>query len=69
MARALYSDSEIYLMDDPLSALDADVRNKVFNQAVLGLLKSKTRIIATHVVDYLEYGSLIVIMEDGRIVD
>ena len=56
-------------MDDPLSALDADVRNKVFNQAVLGLLKSKTRIIATHVVDYLEYGSLIVIMEDGRIMD
>ena len=53
MARAIYENAEIYIMDDPLSALDTNVRKKVFDKAIDGKLKGKTRIIATHIVDFL----------------
>ena len=53
LARAVYADSEILLLDDPISALDADVGKKVFHQVIKGICKHKTIILATHAVDYL----------------
>lgn len=67
LARAVYSDVDILLMDDPLSALDSNVRKNVFQEVIQGLCRKKTRILITHVVDFLHFSDRIVIMENGRI--
>lgn len=48
LARAIYADKEIYLLDDPLSAVDTDVGEKIFSRCIRGLLRSKTIILVTH---------------------
>lgn len=55
-------------MDDPLSALDAKVRNKIIKNIFFGVLKDKTRILVTHAIDFLSMADKIVIMEKGTIV-
>ena len=52
-------------MDDPVSALDADVRKKVFEQVFQGIIKGKTRILVTHSIDFLHLADKIVIMKQG----
>lgn len=54
LARAVYADPEIFLLDDPLSALDANVRKKIFENLILKELKGKTRIMVTHAVEFLD---------------
>uniref|UniRef100_A0A0R0EYZ8 ABC-type xenobiotic transporter n=1 Tax=Glycine max TaxID=3847 RepID=A0A0R0EYZ8_SOYBN len=66
IARALYQDSDIYLYDDPFSALDAHTGSHLF-KCLLGLLKSKTVIYITHQVEFLSDADLIVVMREGRI--
>ena len=63
LARAVYTDSDIYLMDDPISALDANVRKQIFKEVFVGLLKDKTRILATHAVDFLHLADRIIVMK------
>ena len=48
MARAIYADSDIVLLDDPLSAVDPEVANKIFNEIRYGILKDKLVILVTH---------------------
>ena len=48
LARAVYSRKEIYLLDDPLSAVDASVGSKIFFNCINGILKDKTRVLVTH---------------------
>lgn len=48
LARAIYSDADILLLDDPLSAVDPQVANNIFNDCILGTLKSKLVILVTH---------------------
>ena len=67
LARAVYSDCDIILMDDPVSALDSNVKQKVFKEVFLGELKNKTRILVTHAVEFLHLADRIVIMENGRV--
>jgi ATP-binding cassette subfamily C (CFTR/MRP) protein 10 len=67
IARALYQDSELMIMDDPLSALDINVGDAVFKQAILNNTKSRTRIIVTHNISYLKYFDKIVFLDKGRI--
>ena len=67
LARAIYQDADIVLMDDPVSALDAKVKAKIFEEVFTGLLKEKTRILVTNAVDFVHLADKIVIMEDGRI--
>ena len=64
----MYSDQNIYLMDDPISALDANVRKKIFQNVILGHLKNKTRVLVTHAIDFIHLADTIFIMEKGRIV-
>lgn len=54
-------------MDDPISALDANVKKKIFKNVFLDDLKGKTRILVTHAVDFLHHFDQIVVMKDGRI--
>jgi len=67
LARAVYSDRDVYLLDDPISALDANVRRSVFSNVILGCLKEKTRVLVTHAIDFLHMADRIIIMEKGRI--
>ena len=55
-------------MDDPISALDANVRKKIFMNLIMGYLKDKTRILVTHAIDFIHLADRIVIMEKGRII-
>ncbi|GKT27779.1 Multidrug resistance protein [Aduncisulcus paluster] len=68
LARAVYSDSEIYLLDDPLSAVDAYVGKKLVRDVICGLLKDKTVILVTHQVQFISKCDHILAMKDGRIV-
>lgn len=68
MARAIYSDSDIYLLDDPLSAVDAHVGHMLFNNAIKGLLAhGKTVILVTHQLQFVTLGDQLVIMSEGAI--
>lgn len=48
LARALYSDREIYLLDDPLSAVDPQLATQIFQKCIIDFLKDKTVLIVTH---------------------
>ena len=67
MARAVYSNCDIYLLDDPLSAVDAHVGQHMFENVIgpKGLLKNKTRVLVTHSVKYLPEVDKIVVLKDG----
>ncbi|KAJ9182559.1 hypothetical protein P3X46_006542 [Hevea brasiliensis] len=67
IARALYQDADIYLFDDPFSAVDAHTGSHLFKEVLLGLLSSKTVIYVTHQVEFLPAADLILVMKDGRI--
>ena len=67
LARAVYADRDIVLMDDPISALDSNVKKQVFEQVLLGELRHKTRVLVTHAVDFIDRADRIVIMEEGKI--
>ncbi len=55
LARAVYSDSDIYLLDDPLSAVDPHVAKQLFKEVIgrNGLLRDKTRLFVTHHLSFL----------------
>jgi ATP-binding cassette, subfamily C (CFTR/MRP), member 1 len=67
LARAVYQDSDIILMDDPISALDANVRKKIFKYVFQGVLKEKTRVLVTHAVDFVHLADRIIIMKQGQV--
>lgn len=67
IARAIYFNADIVLMDDPLSAVDAHVGRHIFEQAILGLLGDKCRILATHQLWVLERCDRIIWMDAGSI--
>ncbi|XP_021527629.2 multidrug resistance-associated protein 1-like isoform X1 [Aotus nancymaae] len=69
LARAVYSGADIYLLDDPLSAVDVHVGKQLFEKVIgsSGLLKNKTRILVTHNLTLLPQMDLIVLMESGRV--
>uniref|UniRef100_A0A8C8RCD8 ATP-binding cassette sub-family C member 10 n=1 Tax=Pelusios castaneus TaxID=367368 RepID=A0A8C8RCD8_9SAUR len=68
LARAVYQEKEIYLLDDPLAAVDADVANHLMQKCILGVLKRKTRILCTHRTEFLEKADTLLLMDNGRIV-
>ncbi|XP_076936304.1 ABC transporter C family member 14-like [Bidens hawaiensis] len=68
LARAVYQDSDIYLLDDVFSAVDAHTGSQIFKECVRGILKGKTILLVTHQVDFLHDVDLILVMRDGMIV-
>lgn len=67
IARAIYFDADIVLMDDPLSAVDAHVGRHIMDNAICGLLKDKCRILATHQLHVLHRADRVVWMKEGYI--
>ena len=66
LARAVYSNRDIYLLDDPLSAVDPEVCNELFALCIKGILAEKTVILATHQVHFVSQADKILILEDGK---
>eukprot|EP00743_Colponemidia_sp_Colp-15_P007019 GILK01007575.1.p1 GENE.GILK01007575.1~~GILK01007575.1.p1 ORF type:complete len:1529 (-),score=302.56 GILK01007575.1:186-4727(-) len=67
LARAVYANADLYLFDDPLSAVDAHVGKAIFENCINGVLKGKTRLLVTHAVHLLPQSDLVVFMRDGVI--
>uniref|UniRef100_A0A8C6TRJ6 ABC-type glutathione-S-conjugate transporter n=1 Tax=Neogobius melanostomus TaxID=47308 RepID=A0A8C6TRJ6_9GOBI len=69
LARALYSDADVYLLDDPLSAVDSHVAKHIFDNLIgpEGALKGKTRILVTHGITFLPQVHNIMVMVEGRV--
>lgn len=68
LARAVYQDADIYLLDDPLSAVDAEVGRHLFEQCICGMLKNKPRILVTHQLQYLKTADEIIVLKEGHMV-
>ena len=68
LARVLYNEPDIYLFDDPISALDANVGKKIMKDCIINYLKGKTRIIVTHAIQYLKYMDRIYYLKKGKII-
>ncbi|KAL6271327.1 hypothetical protein ACE6H2_028238 [Prunus campanulata] len=68
LARALYQDADIYLLDDPFSAVDAHTGSELFKEYILTALEDKTVIFVTHQVEFLPAADLILVLKGGRII-
>ncbi|RCV37022.1 hypothetical protein SETIT_8G028800v2 [Setaria italica] len=67
IARALYQDADIFLFDDPFSAVDARTGLHLFKECLLGFLASKTVVYVTHHVEFLPSADVILVLRDGKI--
>uniref|UniRef100_A0A8C0LE53 ATP binding cassette subfamily C member 4 (PEL blood group) n=1 Tax=Canis lupus dingo TaxID=286419 RepID=A0A8C0LE53_CANLU len=68
LARAVYQDADIYLLDDPLSAVDAEVGRHLFELCICQTLHEKITILVTHQLQYLKAASQILILKEGKMV-
>uniref|UniRef100_A0AAA9T645 ATP binding cassette subfamily C member 10 n=1 Tax=Bos taurus TaxID=9913 RepID=A0AAA9T645_BOVIN len=62
------SEKELYLLDDPLAAVDADVATHLLHRCILGALSHTTRLLCTHRTEYLERADMVLLLEAGRLV-
>lgn len=67
LARAVYAENDIYLLDDPLSAVDAHVGKHMFEECIVKYLRGKTRILATHQLQFLRNVDRIIVLKDGEV--
>lgn len=67
-ARAVYMDKDIYLLDDPLAAVDSDVAEHLMQKCIMELLRGKTRILCTHRIEFVDRADMVVLMDDGTII-
>ena len=63
LARACYADADIYLLDDPLSAVDPAVAQKLFTNCIAGYLKNKARLLDTHQVSFLPRVDSVIVLD------
>uniref|UniRef100_A0A3Q3X7J8 Uncharacterized protein n=1 Tax=Mola mola TaxID=94237 RepID=A0A3Q3X7J8_MOLML len=68
LARAVYMDKDIYLLDDPLAAVDTDVAEHLMRKCIMQLLGKKTRILCTHRIEMVDKADLVVLMDNGTII-
>ncbi|XP_018565523.1 probable multidrug resistance-associated protein lethal(2)03659 isoform X2 [Anoplophora glabripennis] len=67
LARAVYKEADIYLLDDPLSAVDTHVGRQLFDDCVCGYLKDKCVVLITHQLQYLRKVETIYLIDDGKV--
>uniref|UniRef100_A0A8W8LGH1 Multidrug resistance-associated protein 4 n=1 Tax=Magallana gigas TaxID=29159 RepID=A0A8W8LGH1_MAGGI len=68
LARTVYREADVYLLDDPLGAVDTEVGSHLFQRCICELLRGKTRILVTHQLQYLRSADRIVVLNEGRVV-
>ncbi|KAJ3317919.1 hypothetical protein HDU76_001008, partial [Blyttiomyces sp. JEL0837] len=69
LARTIYSDPDLILLDDPLAAVDSHVGRSILENCILGLCKNKTVVLVTHQLHIASHADHVVLMEDGMIVE
>ncbi|KAJ3234164.1 Canalicular multispecific organic anion transporter 2 [Chytriomyces hyalinus] len=69
LARAIYSNADIMLMDDPLAAVDAHVGKQILEECILGVCKTKTVVLVTHQLHIASQADHIVVMNNGEIAE
>ncbi|KAF7212702.1 ATP-binding cassette sub-family C member 12 isoform X1 [Nothobranchius furzeri] len=69
LARAVYSNKDIFLLDDPLSAVDAHVGKHIFEECIKKELQGKSVILVSHQLQYLEFCDDILVLEDGEVLE
>uniref|UniRef100_A0A3B3UXY2 ATP-binding cassette sub-family C member 5 n=1 Tax=Poecilia latipinna TaxID=48699 RepID=A0A3B3UXY2_9TELE len=67
LARAIYANKDIFLLDDPLSAVDAHVGKHIFEECIKKELQGKSIILVTHQLQYLEFCDDILVLEEGEV--
>ncbi|GJJ70301.1 ATP-binding cassette, subfamily C (CFTR/MRP), member 4 [Entomortierella parvispora] len=67
LARAAYRESDVYILDDPLSAVDPKVGRALFENCINGLLKDKARILVTHQLQYIKDCENVIVLEQGQV--
>lgn len=67
LARAIYRDADVYLLDDPLSSVDTLVGRRIFQECILNFLKNKTVVLVTHQLHFLQEVDRIVLLDEGRV--
>ncbi|KAK4879111.1 hypothetical protein RN001_007257 [Aquatica leii] len=65
LARAVYKDADVYLLDDPFSAIDAKVGNEIFENCVQKFLKGKTVLLSTHQLQYIKYADQVLLIQNN----
>ncbi|GFQ88375.1 multidrug resistance-associated protein 7 [Trichonephila clavata] len=68
LARAVYQDFDIYLLDDPLSAVDAHVADHIFSNCIMGILRHKMRILCTHKTQFAEKADYLMVLSNGKVI-
>ena len=67
LARAVYMDADLYLLDDPLSAVDIKVSQHIFEKCIKGLLSNKTRVLTSHQEQHMKQADKIIVLYKGRV--
>ncbi|VDM53179.1 unnamed protein product [Angiostrongylus costaricensis] len=67
LARAIYSNADIFLLDDPLSAVDATVARHLFDRCICGYLRNKVVVLVTHQIQFLHSASKVLLMKKGEV--
>lgn len=66
LCRAIYSQADIYLLDDPLSAVDPQVAHNIFHECIEGFLKDKLVVLVTHQLQFLMNQKRILVIKEGK---
>ena len=69
LARAVYPEADVYLLDDPLSGVDATVSKNIFEKCVINLLSTKLRVLVAHQMQFLKGADHIVMLKQGTVVN
>ena len=69
LARAVYQEKELYLIDDVFSAVDVPVGKEIYQKCIYGLLRGKTRLLCTHHPRFLAGANVVLLMEGGQVVE
>ena len=67
LARAVYVDADLYLLDDPLSAVDFKVGRHIFEKCIKGLLGEKTRLLTSHQEQHMKDADQVIVLHKGRV--
>ncbi|CAH2229132.1 jg8067, partial [Pararge aegeria aegeria] len=68
LARCVYQHADVYMLDDPLAAVDAKVAQAIYEECIRGFLRDKATVLVTHHVQYATHASNVCVMRAGKIV-